>query len=361
MDLMTRPLRILHLEDDAADGDLVKATLVREGIVCDIVRVEALASFTAAAREGQFDIILADFSLPGFDGLSALDIAKAQCPDIPFIFVTGKMGEELAIEALKGGATDYVLKDKLSRLVLAVRRALAEVKERSELKEAEQEIRVSHKRLGDLFTHLETVREDERERIARELHDELGQILTALKMDLAWLGDKCRDRRDLFEKTRAMTEIVDSTIQSVKRILMELRPAILDHLGLSASIEWQALDFQNHTGISCELIIDPPNIVIDGGRTMTLFRIFQEALTNVARHAEATRVTVSLTKTDDEIVLMISDDGKGITKEQLSKPRSFGILGVSERVRFWGGSVTVEGTAASGTTMRVALPLDPEE
>ena len=358
---MPRPLRVLHLEDDAADGELVKATLVREGIVCDILRVEGLASFTAAIHEGQVDIILADFSLPGFDGLSALDIARVQCPDVPFIFVTGKMGEELAIEALKSGATDYVLKDKLSRLVLAVRRALAEVKERSELREAEQEIRASHKRLRDLFTHLETVREDERERIARELHDELGQILTALKMDLAWLGDKCRDRRELFEKTRTMTEIVDTTIQSVKRILMELRPAILDHLGLSASIEWQAHDFQKRTGITCELLIDPPNIVIDGGRTMTLFRIFQEALTNVVRHAEATRVTVRLEKTDEEIVLIIADDGKGITNEQLSKPRSFGILGVSERVRFWGGNVTVEGTGGSGTMMRVALPLGAEE
>jgi DNA-binding NtrC family response regulator len=179
---MKSPLRILHLEDVAFDSELVKSVLAGDGIACEMFRVETRDDFIAAVDRGGFDIIFSDYSLPVFDGLSALAIAREKCPGIPFIFISGTMGEELAIETLKSGATDYVLKNRISRLAPSVRRALEEAKEKSERRKAVKELERSHKQLRNLAAHLQSVREEERTNIAREIHDELGQSLTALKM-----------------------------------------------------------------------------------------------------------------------------------------------------------------------------------
>src|SRR5262249_49136453 len=186
------------------------------------------------------ELILSDYSLPGFNGHDALNIAREQCPETPFIFVTGTMGEEVAIETLKSGATDYVLKTRLSRLMPAVNRALREAQERSEHRRAEEQLRQSHEQLRALSVYLQSVREEERTRIAREVHDELGQALTCCNLDLSWIVSKLpRELKPLVEKTRALTTHIDSTIQTVRRISAELRPGVLDHLGLVAALEWQ--------------------------------------------------------------------------------------------------------------------------
>src|SRR4029079_15127513 len=167
------------------------------------------------------------------------------------------MGEEVAIETLKNGATDYVLKHRLSRLVPSVHRALREAQERRERRRAEQQLRESHEQLRALSVYLQHVREEERTRIAREFHDELGQALTSCKMDLSWLAGRLpKNQRPLIDKARALTAHMDSTIRTVRRIATELRPGILDHLGLGAALEWQANEFQTRTGIRCEVRID---------------------------------------------------------------------------------------------------------
>src|SRR5206468_1095196 len=156
------------------------------------------------------DLILSDYALPGFDGYAALDIAKRKAPNTPFIFVTGTLGEEVAIETLKKGATDYVLKHRLSRLVPSVHRALREAKGRSERQRAEDQLRQSHEQLRALSVYLQYVREEERIRIAREVHDELGQALTGLKLQLTWLSSRLpRSFRSLHEKTRPMRQSID--------------------------------------------------------------------------------------------------------------------------------------------------------
>src|SRR5208337_2478937 len=184
------PLRILHLEDEPLDAELVKSALDGESISFDLFRVETRDDFISAVERGGFDIILADYSLPGFDGLSALAVARKRCPGIPFIFISGTMGEELAIETLKRGATDYVLKDRISRLATSVLRALEEATEKLERRKALKELKISHNQLRNLAAHLESAREEERTWIAREIHDELGQTLTALKMDLSVIDKK---------------------------------------------------------------------------------------------------------------------------------------------------------------------------
>jgi signal transduction histidine kinase len=350
------PLKILLLEDDPLDAKLIKATLKEAGIPFDIIRVQTRDDFIATIERREFDIVFADYQLPGFDGLSALAIAKAKCPGVPFIFVSGKIGEELAIDTLTSGATDYVMKSSLSRLVPSVQRALREATERSERAKAVRELEKSHNQLRNLAVHLQCVREEERANIAREMHDELGQMLTALKMDIAWLQQKYSDHTEILVKSNSMLTIVNETIRSVKRIYTELRPSLLDHLGLGAAMEWQAEEFQRRSKIECTVSLEPGDITVDIDLAIVFFRIFQEALTNVVKHANATKVEASLKREYNRIVLEIHDNGVGISGDDILKINSFGFLEMRERLYPLGGTISFEGKKNMGTTLTVIIP-----
>jgi PAS domain S-box-containing protein len=231
----------------------------------------------------------------------------------------------------------------------------------TERKKTEEELKQSQVQLRDLTAHLQSIREQERTVIAREMHDELGQSLTALKMDLSWLDRKTpKDQKPLVDRIISMRELIDSTLQTVKRISAELRPELLDDLGLSAAIEWQGEEFQNRTGIKSEVTMDPEEIILDRERSTAIFRIFQETLTNVARHSHATRVTVKLKVKTGKIELKVKDNGKGITEKQISGPKSFGLIGIRERVHFLEGDVTIRGAQDKGTTVTVRIPIPKE-
>src|SRR5882762_7364300 len=228
-----KDIRILMLEDDAADAELTKFALRKGGLNFSVSRVETKDAYLDELQQHPPTLILSDYSLPGFDGHAALSIAQEKCPETPFIFVTGTMGEEVAIETLKSGATDYVLKTRLSRLMPAVNRALIEAQARVQHRRAQEQLRESHEQLRALSVYLQSVREEERTRIAREVHDELGQALTSCKLDLSWIASKLpRELKPLLEKTRTLSAHIDATIQLVCRISTELRPGVLDHLGL---------------------------------------------------------------------------------------------------------------------------------
>src|SRR5882724_9412989 len=301
---MKRDINILMLEDDAADAELTKFALRKGGLNFSLTRVETRDEYVHQLEEHPPSLILSDYSLPGFNGNDALEIAMRQCPETPFVFVTGTMGEEVAIETLKSGATDYVLKTRLSRLMPAVTRALREAAARSEHRRAEEQLRESHERLRALSVYLQSIREEERTRIAREVHDELGQALTSCKLDLSWIAGRLpKDLAPLLEKTKALISHIDSTIHTVQRISTELRPGVLDHLGLAAALEWQANEFQNRTGIKCDVRAHLRDAPLAQELNTTLFRIFQETLTNVIRHAGATHVAVTLKQLAGKIVL----------------------------------------------------------
>jgi signal transduction histidine kinase len=355
------PVRILYLEDDLLDAELVKSALDDEGIACKIFRVETSEDFIEAMDRGGFDIIFADYSLPGFDGLSALALAQERCPGIPFILISGTMGEELAIETLKRGATDYVLKDRISRLAHSVRRALEEATEKLERRKAVKELERSHVQLRNLAAHLQSAREEERTWIAREMHDELGQTLTVLKMDLSVMEKKVVTNQGietLAELIKADLKLVNETIKTVKRLCTELRPSVLDHLGLGAAIEWQAQEYQKRSGIECEVNLVPDDISVDGKHSIALFRIFQESLTNVHRHAKATKVTATLSDQGGSGMLEIVDNGVGIKDEQMSKTASFGLLGMRERVQICNGEMRIACSQNGGTTITAIIPKD---
>ncbi|HVV70036.1 MAG TPA: histidine kinase [Verrucomicrobiae bacterium] len=355
---MKKDIRILMLEDDAADAELTRYALRKGGLNFSVARVETREDYLRELKEHPPEIILSDYSLPGFNGHDALNLALERCPEIPFIFVTGTMGEEVAIETLKSGATDYVLKTRLSRLLPAVNRALREAEERAQHRRAEEQLRESHKQLRALSVYLQSVREEERTRIAREVHDELGQALTSCKLDLSWIASKLpRGLKPLHEKTKALTAHIDSTIQMVRRISSELRPGVLDHLGLVAALEWQANEFQNRTGIKCDVRSNLHDSLLEQELSTTLFRIFQETLTNVIRHAGATRVTVELKQDDNRILLEVKDNGRGISQEEVSNGNSMGLLGMRERAALLGGVFQIGRLARGhGTRVSVSIP-----
>ena len=228
----------------------------------------------------------------------------------------------------------------------------------TERKWAEEEIKNSQSQLRNLTAHLQSVREEERTLVAREMHDVLGQALTAMKMDLSWLDNRLpKDQKSLLEKTKSMSKLADATLQTVKKISTELRPGLLDDLGLPAAIEWQAEEFQTRTGIKCEITVDPEDIILDKDRSTAIFRIFQETLTNVARHAKATKVKVSLKEKAGKIELKVRDNGKGITEKQMSNPKSFGLIGIKERAYYLDGKVVIKGLQDKGTTLTIRIPL----
>ena len=357
---MKDDIRILMLEDDAADAELTKFVLRKGGLKFSMDRVENKDEYIQHLMENPPSLILSDYSLPGFDGHAALEIAQDRCPETPFIFVTGTMGEEVAIETLKSGATDYVLKTRLSRLIPAVNRALREAEERAKHRRAEEQLRESHERLRALSVYLQSVREEERTRIAREVHDELGQALTSCKLDVSWIASKLpkdKDLKPLLAKAKALSSHIDATIQMVRRISTELRPGILDHLGLAAALEWQANEFQNRTGIKCDVLADLRVPLLNQELNTAFFRIFQETLTNVIRHAGATHVAVTLKTNGEQILMEVIDNGRGITKEEISNTKSMGLLGMRERAALLGGEFKIgKIPRGKGTRVSVSIP-----
>jgi signal transduction histidine kinase len=352
-----KDIRILMLEDNVADAELVKFALRDGGLNFTIKRVDSKVQYLKELEEAPPDIILLDYALPDFDGFTALQMAQEKYPDIPFIFVTGTLGEEVVIEMLKSGATDYVLKTRLSRLVPAVQRAMREAGERAERRRAQERLKKSHEQLRALSVYLQHVREDERIRISRQVHDELGQALTGLKMDLYWLASRLpKQLRAVRDKTKTMSAHIDSTIQTVRRISTELRPGILDDLGLVPALEWQAAEFQKRNGIKCEVVSEVAEPILEEELNTAFFRIFQESLTNVVRHANARRVDVRLWGQDGNLLMEIHDDGRGISESDWTNTRSIGVLGMRERASLLGGELTITGAPDQGTTVRVRIP-----
>jgi signal transduction histidine kinase len=215
--------------------------------------------------------------------------------------------------------------------------------------------------LQALSLRLELAREEERARLARELHDELGQVLTSLKLEFMWLVDELKKADpkpgiQLVNKLQSLIGLIEVSIQSVRQISGDLRPAVLDHLGLSEAIQWEATRFQARTGVRCRVSSQLTHEPADRTRALALFRILQEALTNVVRHAHAGAVQITLTERGRTLMLIVKDNGRGITKSELSSADAIGLLGMSERARLLGGRVTITGAPGRGTTVTVVVP-----
>lgn len=490
---MAPVLRLLHVEDSQDDVDLIRLELEKAGYELHCRRVETATDMADALASERWDVIVSDFKLPVFDAYGALATLTASGLDIPFILVSGCIGEEAAVAMMKAGADDFVMKDRLARFAPAIERAMKDYELRHERKRAEdarnvsekllrdissalgegllvqdstgrlvfmnpeaerllgwseqelaardihetihylhpdgrhsprtdcpifnlprtgtryrsdddvfirkegvpfpvhyvstvitqngcadaiviaftditerkqteQELKASRQQLQELSTFLQTVREEERKRIARELHDELGQSLTALRMDVNWLAA----RPDyvapgIADRLRGMESLIHQTVESMRRISEDLRPGMLDDLGLSAALEHHVERFIENAGIPCALNLGQEEFEVGDQVATALFRIVQESLTNVARHSGATLVNIHVEDSGSEILLSVQDNGCGLVMgPSTGHNKRYGIMGMRERVKMLGGHFEIIGTPDAGTRVEVRIPYQSE-
>jgi signal transduction histidine kinase len=354
-----RPLRVLHLEDSVPDHELALLHLLRAGLRADVVRVDSEAEFRQALAGQDWDVVLSDFNLPGFNGLRAQQILKDSGKDLPFILVSGEIGEDTAVAAMRNGASDYLLKNNLARLVPAVEHAIAAHRDRQARAQADRELAASRQRLSELAQHLQTSVEMERAAIAREIHDDVGGSLTAIKFDLAWIGRHVQagdmQAPEVQQRVISALETVAHAIESSQRIMHNLRPAILEQ-GLVAALQWMAAQFEKRNAMSCLLRSSHENMQLPAGVPLVAYRFAQEALTNVSKHAQATRVMIDLSMSRGVLSLEVSDNGRGLGPGDLAKARGFGLRGLHERASTVGGWVDVS-SSAGGTVLMLSVPM----
>ena len=476
----TRTLRALVVEDSSDDFELLRHALRRQGFVLEAKRVEDTQAMRRALADDRWEIVLSDHNLRSFGSREALAVLREHHADLPFIIVSGAIGEEAAVEAMLSGADDYVMKHNLVRLGPAIDRSLRMQQERlgraagerrlaslaenlpgvvlqleydmdlgtiglpyvsdgavtlfgveparlmgegglliaalhdedreafmkhvrasahakaplrwesrlvrpngdvhwisvtasprpatervqlwdglaidiTALKTSEIQVRKSRERLRALSAHVEHVKELERTEVAREIHDDIGALLTGAKSDIGWLKKRFLDDDETQEKVRDLDALLDEVVQAAKRIAKSLRPSILDQ-GIAAAGEWLARDFATRTGVECRFASNEEDIQLAPVAANTLFRALQEALTNVTRHARAKHVDVQLFANADSVTLEIRDDGAGLAPNARAKGNSFGLRGMEERVGHLGGWVDVNGAPGHGTTVMISIP-----
>jgi signal transduction histidine kinase len=316
-----------------------------------------------------FAVVILDVQMPGIDGFQTAKMMRERerSRHTPIIFLTASYQDpESIFRGYEAGAVDYivkppdadVLRSKVTVFVdLYIKNALLR-REVAERKVIEEQLRASQESLRALAAHLQSVREEERTRISAEIHDQLGQELTGLKIELKWIAARLpKSPRTLAEKAQSTLQLIDQTIQSVRRIAAGLRPAVNDEAGFAAAMEWAARDFRRRTGIRCKVTLPSELPTLDQEQATALFRVCQELLTNVARHAEATRAEITVRADAAAVSLSVEDNGKGIGKVTLDGPKSLGFLGMRERLRPLGGRLEVDTGRSTGTKVKATLPL----
>ncbi len=359
-----QPLRILHLEDSATDHALVRMTLQRAGRPFELQRVETLDALLQALRAGGYDVVVADYNLAGFTAVDAWNAIEAARRDgilgaaatPPFVLLSGAIGEAAAVYAIRRGISDYLLKDDIAKLPHVIARSM-EVRSAMLARErADAELAVSERRLAEFTEHLQQSIEQERAAIAREIHDDIGGSLAAVKFDLAWIV-RHADGDEMRRHAQAGVDMLRHAMDASQRIMMNLRPPVLDQ-GIGAAIQWLADNFQRRTGTPVRIEAPAERIVLPPTVELAAYRTAQEALTNITKHAaESTEVHIELTDGEGVLTLEIADNGRGLPPEMLDKPRAFGLRGLHERARIAGGWLDVSARPGGGTSIILSVPL----
>lgn len=301
------------------------------------------------AQREDFAVILLDARMPVVDGFETArrirEIERAR--HTPIIFLTGAYEDPPSMfRGYEAGAVDYIVKPLVPEILMSKINVFVELHNKNAY-------------LRALGARLQSVQEEEQRRIARDIHDDLGQALTALKMDLTWLCNHLPPESTvLLQKARGMTGLIDGMVRTVREVSARLRPEVLDELGLAAAIKWQARDFEVRAGIRCKVDVPIENLAIDLACATAVFRVFQELLTNVARHASATKVDVSLRMLENSLQLEVRDNGRGIRENEIRNPASLGLLGMRERVVAFGGRLQIEPRSSGGTRAIVSIPIE---
>ena len=353
---MRKELDIVIIEDVPRDAAAMEAALREEGIPFRARRLETREQFLAALQTAPPDVVLSDFTLPEFNALDALYLLQANRPDIPFILVTGNRSEEVAVACIKEGADDYILKASLKRLPSSIMNALRK-------KAAEREKAAVEAKLRELPRLILQAQESERRRVARELHDSVNQLLSSVKFRIQSLEARIPqpDNGLLHEEAAKTRALLDKAMLEVRRISRNLRPSELDDLGLAPALRSLCVEFGERTGIAVELTCPDQSEKLPAEIELSAYRIAQEALTNVEKHAAAQRVTVELDFDSVRLRLRLRDDGCGFVRNALGpaagKHGGMGLMDIEERVRLVGGTCTVTSAPAAGTEVAIELPL----
>jgi len=351
---------VLVVEDTVASRQLLSDLLTGAGYTARLAQDGPMAIRSAQASPP--DLILLDVRMPGMDGYEVCRRLKTdrRTQEVPIIFLSALRETEDKVRAFSLGAVDYIAKPYQPDEVLArvqthveLGRLRGELERRVEERTAQ--LQESQGRLRELAEFLQTVREDERTRIARELHDELGQSLTALRIDLNWLLNRIEQANPATrERLQSALGLVERTVDAVRRISEDLRPRMLDDLGLAAAVEYHVAQFAERSGIPCSLSMNREEFDIDSRSATAVFRMVQETLTNVARHAGATNVAVRIEQSAEGMHLAVRDDGRGFVEETGRK--TFGLIGMRERIAALGGRLEIDSVPDQGTAIEAWIP-----
>ncbi len=356
----TPALQLLVVEDSELDYDLLLALLARGGQPVRARRVDDEAGMRAVFRDGPVDVVVTDHNMPHFDSLAALAVAKSHDPDLPVIVVSGEMSEELAVAVLQAGADDFILKSRLFRVGPALTRSLMAARERRAGREAAAALAQSETRLRALTRHLETIKEEERHRIAREIHDDIGATLTALRFELVALARQGQGEPGQAPRLAAMLGLLEQAVAASHRIQHNLRPPVLD-AGLVAALQWQVRNFAARTSIAATFETNREDLPLPAECAAAMYRVAQESLSNISKYAQAQRVTVQLFAAPGEVTLEISDDGVGFDPGMLQATPGFGLRGLIERARGFGGWAEISSAPGRGTTVMFSVPIGAGE
>jgi signal transduction histidine kinase len=333
-----KPLTVLVLEDDPLDFEILEHSLNSAGLRTDCRRVDTEAEFVAQLKPG-VDVVLSDYSLPGWNALRALEIFRASRLDIPFIVVSGTISDEKAVECIRLGAADYLLKDRMGRLGPAIARAIEDLAE---------------KRLVEsLSTRLLQAQEEERKKIARELHDNIGQGIAVLLLELYHLEAKLAPEDSTRSLLKGIVKLVQGHEVIVRDMGLLLRPSMLDDLGLISALKWQSREVSRRTGMKVKVdVADECNLFSDEYRTC-IYRVVQETLQNAARHGKAGNAHVTLWQNPSYVRVEIHDDGCGFDTRHT---KGMGMLGMEERARHLGGMCHFASQPGRGARVSMLLP-----
>jgi len=350
-------LRVLHVEDSEIDHLMMQAQVRQAGLQVQWTRVETLAAF-AAALANEWDAVVCDYQLPDHSGLDMLRHLRATERVLPFVLVSGEIGEDVAVAAMREGASDYLLKNRLARLGPALEQAIKAAEAERSRRAAAEALRESSQRLQELTAHLQQRIEAERAALARELHDDVGSALTALKYELGWM-QRHAEQAVLRERVGRATETLDAAIEASRRLMENLRPPILQE-GLVAALQWLVQGFERRQNLPVLCVGMQDELDLPEPLALVAYRFVQEALHNIAKHAQASQVRVELQRASGVLGVEVHDDGRGMDAADADKSGHFGLRGLRERAASVGGWVDLSTRPGRGVQLVLSVPLDGE-
>ncbi|MDH5718255.1 MAG: response regulator [Spirochaetia bacterium] len=391
-----KSIKLLLIEDNEHDTLIISKTLKSSEIIFDIRSCRSAEEAISIIEKNpeEFEVLLVDYLLPGKNGLEFCKIIIEKKLEIPIVILTGKGTLEVAVSAIKAGVSDYIIKDNqlnfLEFLPYTLRNAYAKQQEinarisaEKELLKNQRELKIiveektsdlsatvkklseeiskhkkTQKQLRNLIRASQNDRENERIKIARDIHDDLGQILALLKLNLSMVKSNIPpSEKNSHETLNESLNLIEGVIKTVQQIAVELRPTMLDTLGLKDALLWQCDNFKEKTGIKYEMNFNKKTINLNKELSIDIFRIFQEALTNIVRHSKADKVSASFTEDKNSITLNIEDNGIGIKESSINNIHSVGLTGMRERVHSWGGKINIQGKKNKGSILNIIIPV----